>query len=37
MIVVTGSITTRPETLAEVEKLSPEHVLRSRTEPGCLS
>ena len=37
MIVVTGSITTRPETLAEVEKLSLEHVLRSRTEPGCLS
>src|SRR5262245_37159261 len=37
MIVVTGSVTARPETFAEVQKLSLEHVHRSRTEPGCIS
>ena len=37
MIVVTGSVTTRPETFEEVRKLSLEHVHRSRTEPGCIS
>jgi len=37
MIVVTGSVTARPETLEEVRRLSLEHVHRSRTEPGCIS
>jgi quinol monooxygenase YgiN len=37
MIVVTGSVTARPETFNEVRKLSLEHVQRSRTEPGCIS
>jgi quinol monooxygenase YgiN len=37
MIVVTGSITARPETFDEVKRLSLEHVRRSRTEPGCIS
>jgi quinol monooxygenase YgiN len=37
MIVVTGSVTAKPETFAEVQKLSLEHVHRSRTEPGCIS
>ena len=37
MIVVTGSVTARPETIDEVRKLSLEHVRRSRTEPGCIT
>jgi quinol monooxygenase YgiN len=37
MIVVTGSVTARPETFEQVRKLSLEHVHRSRTEPGCIS
>ncbi len=37
MIVVTGSIQARPETLDELLALSVEHVRRSRAEPGCLS
>ena len=37
MIVVTGSVTARPETFEEVRRLSLEHVHRSRTEPGCIS
>src|SRR4030095_8339928 len=37
MIVVTGSVTARPDTFDEVRKLSLEHVRRSRTEPGCIS
>jgi quinol monooxygenase YgiN len=37
MIVVTGSVTTRPETFEEVRKLSLVHVHRSHTEPGCIS
>jgi quinol monooxygenase YgiN len=37
MIVVTGSVTTRPETFDEVRKLSLEHVHRSRAERGCIS
>src|SRR6202789_512069 len=37
MIVVTGSVTPREETFNEVRKLSLEHVLRSREEPGCIS
>ncbi|MCK1392352.1 putative quinol monooxygenase [Bradyrhizobium sp. 1] len=37
MIVVTGSVTTRPETFEEARRLSLEHVHRSRQEPGCIS
>ncbi|MTV13335.1 MULTISPECIES: putative quinol monooxygenase [Bradyrhizobium] len=37
MIVVTGSVTARPDSLDEVRRLSLEHVHRSRTEPGCIS
>ena len=37
MIIVTGSITARPETFDEVLRLSQEHVDRSRQEPGCRS
>lgn len=37
MIVVTGAIVTDAARFDEVLKLSLEHVLRSRAEPGCLS
>ena len=37
MIVVTGSVTAREETFNEVLQSSLEHVLRSRSEPGCIS
>ena len=37
MIVVTGSVTAREDSFDEVQKLSLEHVLRSREEPGCIS
>ncbi len=36
MIVVTGSVTARPETFEEARRLSLEHVHRSRQEPGCI-
>ena len=37
MIIVTGSVLSRPESLDEVLRLSLEHVRRSRLEPGCVS
>jgi len=37
MILVTGSVVARQDTLEEIRKLSLEHVHRSRTEPGCIS
>jgi quinol monooxygenase YgiN len=37
MILVTGSILARPETIEELLALSLEHVTRSRAEPGCRS
>jgi quinol monooxygenase YgiN len=37
VIIVTGSIHARPETVAEIEALSLAHVRRSREEPGCLA
>lgn len=37
MILVTGSITARPDTIDQVLRLSLEHVERSRDEPGCVS
>jgi quinol monooxygenase YgiN len=36
VILVTGSVKARPEMLAEMLRLSLEHVRRSRLEPGCL-
>jgi quinol monooxygenase YgiN len=37
MIVVTGSVTAREDSLSEVRRLSLEHVHRSRGEQGCIS
>ena len=37
MIIVTGSAIAREGAEAQVQEISLEHVLRSRTEPGCLS
>lgn len=37
MIIITGSITARPETIDELVAGSLEHVRRSRREPGCIS
>jgi quinol monooxygenase YgiN len=37
MILVTGSVTARPDSFDEIRKLSLEHVHRSRGEPGCIS
>jgi len=37
MIIVTGSVTARPETFDELRQASLDHVHRSRTEPGCIS
>jgi len=36
VIIVTGSVRARPETVDEVLRVSLEHVHRSRREPGCL-
>jgi len=36
MLIVTGSIRARPDSVERVLELSLEHVLRSREEPGCL-
>jgi quinol monooxygenase YgiN len=37
MILVTGSVTARQDSLGEVSRLSLEHVHRSRKELGCIS
>lgn len=37
MIIVTGSILARADSLDELLRLSLEHVRRSRSEPGCLA
>ncbi len=37
MIVVTGSVTARQDSLDEMRRISLEHVHRSRCEPGCIS
>jgi quinol monooxygenase YgiN len=37
MIVVTGSVLAKPESIDELLALSLEHVRRSRAEPGCIS
>lgn len=37
MIIVTGTATASAETLAEMTRISLEHVRRSRSEEGCIS
>lgn len=37
MIIVTGSVLAKSDTLAEAQRISLEHVRRSRAEPGCIS
>jgi quinol monooxygenase YgiN len=37
MILITGAVVAKPETAAEIRRLSLEHVHRSRAEPGCIS
>jgi quinol monooxygenase YgiN len=37
MILVTGDVIAKPDTIAEMLRVSLEHVHRSRTEPGCIS
>jgi quinol monooxygenase YgiN len=37
MIIVTGTATASPETLAEMTRISLEHARRSRAEEGCIS
>jgi quinol monooxygenase YgiN len=36
VIIVTGSVKARADAVDEVERISLEHVHRSRLEPGCL-
>ena len=36
MVIVTGAIQARLDTVDELRRLSLEHVARSRAEPGCL-
>src|SRR5947209_1328131 len=36
MLIVTGSVRARPETIDQVVSLSLAHTRRSRQEPGCL-
>ena len=37
MILVTGAVTAKPDTINEMLRISTEHVHRSRREPGCVS
>lgn len=37
VVIVTGSVRARPETLDEILSAALDHVRRSRTESGCLS
>lgn len=37
MLIVTGSLTARPDTLARLTEICVEHSRRSRAEPGCLA
>jgi quinol monooxygenase YgiN len=37
MIIVIGHVVAREDTEAQVQRLAVEHVLRSRSEPGCVS
>ncbi|WP_394762891.1 putative quinol monooxygenase [Phenylobacterium sp.] len=37
MLIVTGSITARPESFEALREAALDHVRRSRAEPGCLT
>jgi quinol monooxygenase YgiN len=37
MLIVTGSVTARPDTFEALRQAALDHVYRSRTEPGCLT
>jgi quinol monooxygenase YgiN len=37
MILVTGDVTARPDSIAQMLRVALEHVHRSRGEPGCIS
>jgi len=37
VIIVTGSVTARPDSFEALREASLDHVHRSRTEPGCIS
>jgi quinol monooxygenase YgiN len=37
VLVVTGTVTARPETFEALRRAALDHVARSRTEPGCLT
>jgi quinol monooxygenase YgiN len=37
VIIVTGSVRARNDSFDEVLRISTDHVLRSRAEPGCIS
>jgi quinol monooxygenase YgiN len=37
MLIVTGSVTAKSGTIAEMTRAALEHVARSRLEPGCIS
>jgi quinol monooxygenase YgiN len=37
MIIITGHVLARPESMDELRALSLDHVRRSRSEPGCIS
>ena len=37
MIIVTGTVVARPDAVDEALRLATEHVVRSRSEPGCIS
>lgn len=37
MLIVTGSVTARPDTFEALLEVALDHVARSRTEPGCLT
>jgi quinol monooxygenase YgiN len=37
VIIVTGTVLARADTFEEILRISTEHVVRSRAEPGCIS
>ena len=37
MVIVTGTVVGRPDTIDELARLGVEHCVRSRAEPGCLT
>src|SRR5450432_1718050 len=37
MLIVTGSVTARPDSFEALRRAALDHVMRSRTEPGCVT